>query len=144
MLAHKFDQDFTQPAAHIHAIGTAVPDNDVHGAFVDWATARLATAREQRLFQRMEGRSEPQEVRFRFVLALILMRKRLLKYEGMETANANDEKQNSKSAEAPVPEVWQMKLRGREESITVINPHLTEEQIGEVSGQLSSILAEEV
>ena len=36
------------------------------------------------VFARMEGKSEPQEVRFRFVLALILMRKRLLKYEGSE------------------------------------------------------------
>ena len=33
------------------------------------------------VFQRMEGKTEPQEVRFRFVLALILMRKRLLIYE---------------------------------------------------------------
>jgi alpha-pyrone synthase len=46
-----------QPTAHIHAIGTAVPDHDVHAAFVDWATARLADRREQALFRRMADRS---------------------------------------------------------------------------------------
>lgn len=84
------------------------------------------------VFGRMEGKTEPQEVRFRFVLALILMRKRLLKYEGM------DEKVEGKD------EVWRMIPRGSEAAVHVVNPHLTEEQIAEVSQQLSAILAEEV
>ncbi|MDB5686796.1 MAG: chalcone and stilbene synthase domain protein [Rhizorhabdus sp.] len=42
--------------AHIHAIGTAVPDHDIHDAFVGWATPRLAE-REQPLFRRMAARS---------------------------------------------------------------------------------------
>lgn len=46
-----------QPVAHIHAIGTAVPDHDVHEAFVDWASGRLADRREQALFRRMASRS---------------------------------------------------------------------------------------
>ena len=57
MCAHLADCDTARPTAHIHAIGTAVPDHDVHDAFVDWASARLATPRERRLFQRMESRS---------------------------------------------------------------------------------------
>ena len=85
------------------------------------------------VFQRMEGKSEPQEVRFRFVLGLILMRKRLLKYEGMEGIAAEGK-----------PEVWRMIPRGSETAVQVINPHLTAEQITEVSQQLSAILAEEV
>jgi hypothetical protein len=95
------------------------------------------------VFQRMEGKNEPQEVRFRFVLALILMRKRLLKYEGMEEA----QKQEASSQEqegTKAPEVWRMVPRGSEAAVQVINPHLTEEQIAEVSQQLSAILAEEV
>jgi len=104
------------------------------------------------LFQRMEGRTEPQEVRFRFVLALILMRKRLLKYEGMEgnsefgiqNSELTADAQSAGSASAPPQEVWLMKLRGTEAPIKIVNPHLTAEQISEVSGQLSSILAEEV
>lgn len=89
------------------------------------------------VFGRMEGKNEPQEVRFRFVLALILMRKRLLKYEGMEgTEKPEDGGQK--------PEVWRMIPRGTETVVHVVNPHLTAEQITEVSQQLSAILAEEV
>ncbi len=43
--------------AYINAIGTAVPDHDIHAAFVDWASAQIEDARERRLFQRMAGRS---------------------------------------------------------------------------------------
>ncbi|MGE0773563.1 MAG: type III polyketide synthase [Sphingomonadaceae bacterium] len=46
-----------QPVAHIHAIGTAVPDHDVHATFIDWAGAQLAGTREQKLFRRMATRS---------------------------------------------------------------------------------------
>ena len=84
------------------------------------------------VFTRMEGKTEPSETRFRFVLALILMRKRLLKYEGMEDKTEG------------APEVWRMIPRGTEQPVHVVNPHLTEEQIAEVSQQLSAILAEEV
>ena len=42
--------------AHIHAIGTAVPDHDVHRHFVDWASKRLE-GRDRALFLRMAGRS---------------------------------------------------------------------------------------
>src|SRR4051812_39114926 len=46
-----------ETTAHIHAIGTALPEHDIHGAFVDWAMSRLRTPRERRLFERMEARS---------------------------------------------------------------------------------------
>lgn len=47
----------SQPVAHIHAIGTAVPDHDVHAAFVAWAGQQLAGQREEALFRRMAARS---------------------------------------------------------------------------------------
>jgi hypothetical protein len=63
---------------------------------------------------------------FRFVLALILMRKRILKYED--------------TIRAPEGELWQMRLV-REQSIhKVRNPHLSEEQIAQVSQELGAIL----
>jgi alpha-pyrone synthase len=43
--------------AHIEAIATAVPDHDVHHAFIGWAEARIADPREQALFRRMADRS---------------------------------------------------------------------------------------
>ena len=42
--------------AHIHAIGTAVPQYDVHQIFIDWASNRLE-GRDRALFLRMAGRS---------------------------------------------------------------------------------------
>lgn len=42
--------------AHIHAIGTAVPDYDIHNVFIGWAAERLGS-RERALFMRMAGRS---------------------------------------------------------------------------------------
>jgi predicted naringenin-chalcone synthase len=41
----------------IQAIGTAVPDQDIHLPFVEWATARIGDARERKLFARMADRS---------------------------------------------------------------------------------------
>lgn len=86
------------------------------------------------LFARMSERNDLAEERFRFVLALILMRKRLLKYE---STAAVGEGENAK-------EIWTMYLRGNEQPVLVTNPHLNADQITEVSQQLSSILAEEI
>ena len=41
--------------AFLNAIGTAVPDHDVHRAYLDWAAARLE-ARPRALFERMAAR----------------------------------------------------------------------------------------
>jgi alpha-pyrone synthase len=45
------------PTAFINAIGTAVPDHDVHRAFIAWAEERIADRRALKLFQRMAERS---------------------------------------------------------------------------------------
>ena len=44
-------------SAHIHAIGTAVPDHDIHRPFIAWAEQRLSNPRELALFQRMVSRA---------------------------------------------------------------------------------------
>ncbi|MET0269464.1 MAG: type III polyketide synthase [Sphingomonas sp.] len=46
-----------RPTATINAIGTAVPDHDIHAAFIGWAEARLTDPRAATLFRRMAGRS---------------------------------------------------------------------------------------
>ena len=43
--------------AHINRIGTALPPNDVHPAFLDFARTLLATDKERSVFDRMAGRS---------------------------------------------------------------------------------------
>ncbi len=77
-------------------------------------------------FRRLADEAEPVRVQFRFVLALILMRKRALRYEGSST---QDE-----------VEVWRMLLPRDQSTHEVVNPHLTDEQIEGVSRQLSAIL----
>ena len=49
----------SEPArrAHLHAIGTAVPDLDIHEEFISWAMRRLTDSRLRALFERMAARS---------------------------------------------------------------------------------------
>ena len=47
----------TRPRAYLHAVGTAVPDLDVHQDFIAWATTRLTDRHAQSLFRRMAARS---------------------------------------------------------------------------------------
>ncbi|HRX83922.1 MAG TPA: hypothetical protein P5572_02765 [Phycisphaerae bacterium] len=79
-------------------------------------------------FTRLASEPEETRVHFRFVLALILMRKRLLKYE-----------ETDRSADA---EVWIMRLARDKEGPThrVVNPRLNDEQIERVSRELGAIL----
>jgi predicted naringenin-chalcone synthase len=44
-------------AAYLNAIGTAVPDHDIHHAFIAWAQARIEDERAAKLFARMADRS---------------------------------------------------------------------------------------
>ena len=77
-------------------------------------------------FERLEGHSEPAKLKFRYVLTLILMRKRLLNYEGMTTTDGVD--------------IWKMRIRGTDRYYQVIDPKLDEEQISEVSSSLGEIM----
>lgn len=78
------------------------------------------------LFIRLEDAQEPVKKHFRFVLALILMRKRLLKYE--RTIQEDDQ------------EYWQMRRTGENIDFRVLNPMLTDAQIEAVSKELGAIL----
>lgn len=77
-------------------------------------------------FERLENETEQEKVNFRFVLALILMRKRILKYD--ETKNVDDR------------EIWRLRVVGDKQIVEVINPHLDEEQIEQLSSQIGEIL----
>ncbi len=77
-------------------------------------------------FERLEGEKEQEKINFRFVLALVLMRKRRLKYD---SSKIEDER-----------EIWRLRIVGDKEFVEVINPHLDEEQIEELSSQIGEIL----
>ena len=78
------------------------------------------------LFVRLGDCGEEVKKHFRFVLSLILMRKRLLKYE--QTSRQGDS------------EYWRMLLVRDQSKHEVLNPKMTDEQIEKVSRELGAIL----
>jgi hypothetical protein len=81
-------------------------------------------------FERLQKETEPEKINFRFVLALILMRKRRLKYDETRVDNGN--------------EIWRLKVVGDKQTVEVINPHLDEEQIEQLSSQIGQILQTDI
>jgi hypothetical protein len=80
----------------------------------------------QAFFERLEKETEQEKVNFRFVLSLILMRKRRLKYDATRVEDAK--------------EIWRLRIVGEKQIVEVINPHLDEEQIEQLSSQMGQIL----
>lgn len=113
---------------------TAPPE----GAFCCFKTRKPDTQpdRKKRLFVddevlidffiRLKDEQERTRLQFRFVLALILMRKRLVKYEETRT-------------DGPT-EAWRMRLMRDQSAHWVVNPRLNDEEIEDVSRQLTAIL----
>ena len=77
-------------------------------------------------FERLAEETDQEKLNFRFVLTLILMRKRKLKYDSSEIKDSK--------------EIWSLKVTGQGRSVEVVNPHLTEDQIAELSTQMGQIL----
>jgi hypothetical protein len=82
------------------------------------------------IFERLAETTEPAKLNFRFVLGLILMRKRMIVYEDTRMDDGR--------------EIWQVRFRGRDDKLDLVNPKLDEQQVMEVSQQLSEILNEEL
>jgi len=81
-------------------------------------------------FERLGTEEAQDRINLRFCITLILMRKRLLKYESAEIEGAN--------------EVWTLRIAGSDNRVRVINPHLTEDRIEELSSQIGEILQVEL
>lgn len=79
------------------------------------------------LFDRLEGAEEPSRINFRYVLTLVLMRKKLLVYE---SALPTDDGR----------EVWTLRVRGQDRRVEVLDPGLDEESIADVTSQLGQIM----
>jgi hypothetical protein len=90
------------------------------------------------LFHRLEGATEEARLSFRFVLALILMRKKILKYE------ASEQRPDGAGGQQ---EWWIMSARTGDwqaQPCEVRNPRLDEAKIVQVTQQLGEILDGEV
>ncbi len=84
------------------------------------------------LFERLGSDDRPQRVAFRFVLGLILMRKKHLKFVGRETKDGAErwmlQPRPAIAGEQPPP------------PIPVINPNLADEDVRSIIDQLSEVL----
>ena len=81
-------------------------------------------------FERLGAETDPEKINFRFILTLVLMRKRKLKYD------------NSRNEDGR--EIWQLKVAAQQQTVEVINPNLTEDKIEELSSQVGQILQVEL
>ncbi len=77
-------------------------------------------------FERLENEPQPNKINFRFVLALILMRKRLLRYEQTQVEDGQD--------------VWTMRITGSKKTAKVIDPHLNEQEIELLTENIGEIM----
>ena len=77
-------------------------------------------------FDRLATETDIERLSFRFVLMLILMRKRKLKYDSTRSENGQ--------------EIWHLRLTGTEQYVDVVNPNLDQSRIEQLSGQLGQIL----
>ena len=110
----------TPPDGYFCFWKTRVPKKeDKPQRFID--TASIAD-----LFVRLAEHKEEVKQHFRFVLGLILMRKRLLTYERTLRSEAG--------------EFWRMRLVRDQSTHDVLNPQMTEEQIEAVGRELGALL----
>ena len=79
------------------------------------------------LFEQLDEETSPRRVQLRFILALMLMRKRRLKYQ--------------RSIYEDGQEIWLMQRAGEATVHRVVNPQLDESQIDELTEQLGAILS---
>lgn len=83
------------------------------------------------IFDSLEGTDEPRRLAFRYVLALLLVRKRLLVLEGQRPAEGDQ----------PARLLVRRKADGPEgELVEVVDPKLDEQSVLEVTEQLQSVL----
>lgn len=73
-------------------------------------------------FERPAGETEQEKINFRFVLALVLMREQHLKHDSSRTEGDK--------------EIWRLRIPGNKRTVEVINPHLDEQQIEQLSSQI--------
>jgi hypothetical protein len=111
---------------------TVVPQPDERPRLV------LDDAVLQDLFERLASDERPQRVAFRFVLGLILMRKKHMKFVGREMLDSR--------------EYWLLQPRGTgsepgalpPEPLRVLNPQLSDDDVRSLIEQLSEVLQNEL
>ena len=79
------------------------------------------------LFERLAEATEPAKLHFRFVLGLILMRKRLVIYESARRERAGEGDGSTGDGSNGAKDVWVVRMKGRDDRLDLIDPKLNEE-----------------
>jgi hypothetical protein len=138
------------------------------GLFSYWKTTLPEPTAKRRVFvddavlmnlvERLDGEADPQRQAFRYVVALILMRKKLLRFDGTRKQAAADAAQADEDADTPGGDRltwWQFTpkkdiTKGRlgrwdeGRTLEVLDPRLDEAAIAEVTEQLGEVLEAEL
>lgn len=77
-------------------------------------------------FDRLENETEPEKINFRYVLCLIMMRKKMLRYQSSRILDGH--------------ELWTLRVTGTKRDVEVINPELSSEQIEDLTQNIGTIL----
>lgn len=77
-------------------------------------------------FERLAEETDPDKLNFRFVLTLILMRKKKLRYESSRMEDGK--------------EIWTLYVTGQNRTVDVLNTNLSEDQIEQLSTQVGQIM----
>ena len=103
------------------------------------------------LLRRLADADQPQRIAFRFVLMLILMRKKLLRYDRTEHRPIDD---GTDASQPPTAEWWIVTPKAdlskgplgkwSDETIEVLDPGLDDDQIKQVTDQLGEVLNAEL
>lgn len=139
--------DADRPADAIAQWRTVVPDPDApKQAFVDDETL-------VELFRNLESDPRPARRAFRFVLGLLLVRKKLLKLEGRArrplAAEEAEALREAAGPDAPVPEtieVWLVRAKGDDPEHPpeeLVDPGLSEADVEGLSDQIAMVLDED-
>ena len=133
------DDGFERRDYCVEAWESSRPD----GVFSYWKTTVPDPNRTQRilvddtvlldLFESLAGDDRRTRVAYRFILCLILLRKKILRYVG-RTGQAEDER-------------WMMLPRGvpaGSKPVEVVNPRLTDDDVRELTDQLGEVLRGEL
>lgn len=115
--------------------------NEKPDVFCYWRTKLPASEQKKQIFvddqmlmsffERLEREKDEEKINFRFVLALILMRKKRLKYDSSRSEGDR--------------EIWRLRVAGENKTyIDVLNPRLNEDQIEQLSSQIGQILQVEL
>ena len=77
-------------------------------------------------FERLAEETDQERINFRFIITLVLMRKRRLKYKSSRIEDGQ--------------EVWTLRVTAQDRTVEAVNPNLTEDKIEQLSCQISQIL----